>query len=440
MPDVGVLFSLPTESVAVRAVVGSLTALLLVSLLLRVLRVPKVRYSAVLTPVVALIGAIVASWSELLWPVLMTSTEGEGALPMLVRGEYVGFAPVAWPLLVVWAVYGSWRVGRRLLAHRQMVLVAAAGGVPREARLTRLVNAASARLRIPAPRTVVVDGCPGGALVVGIRRPSIVVDAQLIAALDDEELEGLIAHELAHVRRRDNLLALIVGVVRDLCFFVPGGRWVTRRLCAEREFAADTIAVEVTGRPGALASGLLKVVDARRPTAACAAFAAPAATALVTRVERLCGEEAARSGLPRTALESAGVAAVATISIALAFQLPAAIAGASGERDALAVLWAWSTPTVEPTEAEPAAFSAFRRVDAYEPATMPGSAEVASDGSEFNPSYLRGLREPGQATEEELLRQAREARVEEELMRAWRATPVVAGDDGVGVYWLHRRH
>lgn len=437
MPDSGVLFGLPTESVAVRAVVASIVGMLLVSLLLRALRVARVRSSAALVPVVAIIVVVTVSWDALLLPVLMTSTDAEGALPVLVRDAYVRFAPVGWPLAALWFAVVAARVWRRWLRHRRMRLVATAGGSPRDLRVRRLAAATAARLRVPAPRVVVVDGCPGGALVVGIRQPTIVIDADLLAAVDDAELEGLLAHELAHVRRRDNLIALAVGVVRDVFFFVPGGRWVVRRLCAERELAADTMAVDATGRPGALASGLLKVLDSRQPARACAAFAAPAA--LVVRVERLV-DGPPSGGRTRTAGEGLAVALALTAAVAVAVQVPSVIAGGAGERDALAVLWAWNTPADDAASTRATAFASFGASEPYVPSVSSTAAPVVSDGEEFHPMYLRGAREIGAppATAERGTQAALREKLEGAIPQRWRATPVVAADDGVGVYWLRR--
>ena len=99
----------------------------------------------------------------------------------------------------------------------------------------------------------VLPTCPGGALVVGTRQPVVLIGQDLLDRLDDAELEGVLAHELAHVRRRDNLVSAALGAARDLTFFVPGGGWAVRQLHRERELAADQVAVAATGRPGALA-------------------------------------------------------------------------------------------------------------------------------------------------------------------------------------------
>lgn len=435
MPSIGVLLSLPTQSVAVRATVGSLAGVILVSLLLRSsLKMPRVRSAAALVPLGALVGAVLASSGELLLPTLMTSTKADNALPVLVRGGYVRFVPLAWPLIATWVVVAGLRVLLRIRSARRLRLLSCGQEGHDDLRVQRLGPAIARRLRVPPPRMVVVEKCPGGAAVVGLRQPTIVIDALLLASLDDEELEGLLAHELAHVRRHDNLLAFTVGIVRDVFFFVPGGRWVTRWLCAERELAADQIAVGATRRPGALASGLLKVIDHHRAAPACATFAASAA--VVVRVERLVADGPA-SGPARTAAESLLVAGALTAAVAVAVQLPAAIAGQAGQRDALAVLWAWQPPPDSPL-VEPTAFDVYRRSRTEVPAGPGTETAQLHDGAEFNPVLLRDERASSPASL--ALREPRGTRstLDPDLQRQWRATPVVAAEDGLGVYWLDR--
>lgn len=436
----GLLFSLPTESVAVRACIGSAVAVGLTAFLLRfVLTSARIRTTAALLPIAAILGAIVASWGQLQLPMVMTVVDGQTAYgPVLIRDTYVNFAPLAWPLLALWTVISGVFLARRLRTMHRMRTVASTGAPARDLRVAPIVRRAARELGVPPPPVLAIRGCPGGAALVGIRRASIVVDADVLADLDDEELEGLIAHELAHVKRCDNLLALLVGVVRDLCFFVPGGRWVTRRLCEEREFAADQLAVRTTERPGALASGLLKAIDVHRPSMACAAFSAPAA--VVTRVERLVGEGPSH-GRVRTAAESASIAGALTVAVALALQLPAVIAAPAADdafgRSALAVLWTWEAESPPAVASEPAVFDVYARSTPYEPPTRSVPAQTASQGQEFAPAYLRGERDLAAAEASVHTRSAAVARHDEHMLRQWRATPVVAPTERLRLYWLH---
>jgi beta-lactamase regulating signal transducer with metallopeptidase domain len=436
----GLLFSLPTESVAVRAAVGSLAGVLITAFLLRsVLRIPRVRSAAALIPIGAIVGAIIVSWGELQLPMIMTSSDAEYAYgPFLVHDTYMHFAPLAWPLLAIWAGIAGLRVTRRLVAMRRMRVVAASGAPSRDLRVTPLLHDVAARLGVPTPRLVIVRDCPGGAALVGIHSPTIVIDADVLAALDDHELEGLLAHELSHVRRRDNLLALVVGLVRDACFFVPGGRWVSRRLCAERELAADHLAISATRRPCALASGLLKTMDVSRPGMVCASFAAP--SAVVMRVERLVSDTPG-GGRTRTVMETGLVAATLTAVVALAIQIPAVVASNAEDnwnRDALALLWTWPVETQTVVAVgEAAVFDVYRRSTPYLSPPRTVGTGLIDAGREFHPAFLRGEHTYADSAGVHTRGTEALAAMRDAESRQWRATPLVSANDGLGVFWLH---
>lgn len=442
MPDFAVVLSLPTESVAIRAAVGSGVGLALVAFLLRrSLRTPRVRFFAALVPILALIGAALLSLDDPLLPWISVPSEADNVLELFHSGSFLDFRPLGWVLLAAWLTVGGVRVGRRVAMLRRMNLVASSAAPARDLRVAPIARSVSRELRVDVPSVLVVDGCPGGAIVVGVRDPRVVVDAELLAALDAGELEGMLAHEIAHIRRRDNLVALIVGVIRDVCFFIPGGRWVARRLCSERELAADQVASRATGRPGALASGLLKVLDRQRPATACAAFAAPAA--VVSRVERLVATPTT-PGFLRGATEAAAVAGALTLAVAAATYLPGALAqqtnAAGNAYEGLAVAFIPTVAEVDAATASPVAFEVFRTSDVEEPLTPANGAGTTDPGQEFHPSYVSGDRAIVRNTIPPAGRGANRVRskVAPELVERWSATPFVGGDAGLAVYFLHR--
>ncbi|GAW93753.1 M56 family metallopeptidase [Calderihabitans maritimus] len=115
------------------------------------------------------------------------------------------------------------------------------------------------KLRIAPPRVVVASGLGYDAFTIGWLRPVIVLSRQLIESIDTDELEAVLAHELAHVRRRDNLTNWIAGVLRDLMFFTPVAFWSYAILRDEKEKAADDLAVNITGKPLVYGATLIKI-------------------------------------------------------------------------------------------------------------------------------------------------------------------------------------
>jgi hypothetical protein len=89
------------------------------------------------------------------------------------------------------------------------------------------------------------------------------LDPELAHTLDSNELDALLAHEMAHLRLRDPTLCLLTGVCRDLVFFLPGIYLACAWLRREQEEAADDLAAGSTHRPATLASTILKVWESQ---------------------------------------------------------------------------------------------------------------------------------------------------------------------------------
>jgi hypothetical protein len=97
--------------------------------------------------------------------------------------------------------------------------------------------------------------------VLGIFRPILWLPAGIGDRLDDAELEVILAHELCHIRRRDNLLATVHMVVEAIFWFHPMVWWLGARLEEERERACDEEVVRMGGEPQVYAESILKVCE-----------------------------------------------------------------------------------------------------------------------------------------------------------------------------------
>ena len=111
---------------------------------------------------------------------------------------------------------------------------------------------------IKVPRIIVTRDAFSRCFTMGYRAPVIVMSEGLLEAMDDEELETVIAHELAHIARADSVFTWFTVFLRDLMFFSPFVYWIFRDLAAEREKAADDIAIALTEKPFAFAQALIK--------------------------------------------------------------------------------------------------------------------------------------------------------------------------------------
>ena len=81
--------------------------------------------------------------------------------------------------------------------------------------------------------------------LIGVLRPTILLPASALTGLSPEQLESILAHELAHVRRHDCLIILIQALVEILLFYHPGVWWVSHRIRVERENCCDDLALSI---------------------------------------------------------------------------------------------------------------------------------------------------------------------------------------------------
>jgi GWxTD domain-containing protein len=93
-------------------------------------------------------------------------------------------------------------------------------------------------------------------LVAGYLRPVILVPLDLLSGLPAGQVEAILLHELAHIRRRDYLVNLLQAVVENLLFYHPAVWWVSGVIRAEREHCCDDLAVAVQGDAFEYASAL----------------------------------------------------------------------------------------------------------------------------------------------------------------------------------------
>lgn len=128
-------------------------------------------------------------------------------------------------------------------------------------------------------------------------RPLIWLPLALLTQLPREQLEALLAHELAHIRRLDWCWNAVQCAIESVLFHHPGMWWLSRRIREEREHACDDLAVSVCGDPVVLAEALAELQKHRRtirvPTLALAAEGG----SLMKRVSHLLSVAPARPSL-----------------------------------------------------------------------------------------------------------------------------------------------
>jgi beta-lactamase regulating signal transducer with metallopeptidase domain len=124
-------------------------------------------------------------------------------------------------------------------------------------------------------------------MVIGWLRPAILLPASALVGLTPQQLEAILAHELAHVRRNDYWVNLLQAVAEILLFYHPAVWWVSNRIRAEREHCCDDMGVAVCGDALTYARALVVMEDLRSTAGAPRLFLALDGSPLLQRVRRL---------------------------------------------------------------------------------------------------------------------------------------------------------
>jgi beta-lactamase regulating signal transducer with metallopeptidase domain len=96
---------------------------------------------------------------------------------------------------------------------------------------------------------------------IGFFQPAIVIPSWLLDDLSAQELNQILLHELAHLRRRDDWTNLIQKVVKALFFFHPAVWWIEKKISLEREMACDDAVLAATSQPRAYAECLAHLAE-----------------------------------------------------------------------------------------------------------------------------------------------------------------------------------
>ncbi|HEX3579341.1 MAG TPA: M56 family metallopeptidase [Thermoanaerobaculia bacterium] len=148
--------------------------------------------------------------------------------------------------------------------------------------------------------------------VIGWLRPVVLLPATSLTGLSTEQMEMILAHELAHIRRNDFFVNLMQAVVETLLFYHPAVWWISNRIRVEREHCCDDVAVAVSGKPLVYARALTRLEELRVEDAQ--AFVASNGGSLMGRIRRLAG---ARAESPNAPSRFVAGAALLTVLLAL---------------------------------------------------------------------------------------------------------------------------
>jgi Zn-dependent protease with chaperone function len=197
-----------------------------------------------------------------------------------------------------WDRVQAWRTQRVVLGALNAAVPDADGEIGRTA----------AALDVPPEIIRVVEGLPSPALTAGWLKPRVYLSASLPEWLSPAELRAVIAHEAAHVRRRDPLRLSLLRFLACTLFWLPAVGRLAEDVADEAEVKADDAAV--LDQPLALASAIVTLAQWLRPLPSTHdRVGFDERDLLQRRVLRLAGEDVSpRSRLTRTSLAGATLA------------------------------------------------------------------------------------------------------------------------------------
>ena len=266
------------------------------------------------TPPPARIAYAPSPWRQRLAPVIRL------CLPYVSAAWCLGVL-----VMFLWRVAGWSRV-RRMTRDRTR-------DVPRDLRV-RFKELAD-RLGVAGPVRLLESATAGVPTLIGCLRPVLLLPAAMLSGLSPEQLSAILAHELAHIRRRDYLVNLFQVTVETLLFYHPAVWWLSRRIRAEREDCCDDVAVAASGDRIAYARALASMEELR---AAPAVALAASGGSLLARVRRIVGlgtgDDTRRSG--GWAIVPGGLAGLLIAGMILFGGGPAGVSQASAEAIATA--------------------------------------------------------------------------------------------------------
>jgi uncharacterized protein (TIGR03435 family) len=235
--------------------------------------------------------------AALSFPAAVYGVEPAPLLPVVVALWLAG-AMVLWLRLA-----GGWIFAERLRSTKVR---------PAPAEWQPVLERLKLRIRVSRPVRLLISALVETPCVVGWIRPVVLMPVGAMAGLPTEQVEALLLHELAHIRRHDYLVGALQGLIETLLFYHPAVWWVSGHMRAERELCCDDAAVSIAGDVLPYVCALAELESAR--SVRLGAVMAATGGSLVHRIGRLVGQ-------PRPAPRSfsgAGIMAGVLLAAALA--------------------------------------------------------------------------------------------------------------------------
>jgi len=174
--------------------------------------------------------------------------------------------------------------------------------------ITAVVSKLAARMGVRRVVSIRVASTTIAPATFGFFRPVILLSSATVLGISPQQLEAVLAHELAHIRRHDYLVNVLQMLAETLFFYHPGIWWASRRIRVERELCCDDVAVQACGDVVCYAQALTSV--ARLQLAQSGIALGAAGGPLLMRIQRLLGVASVGRPVPPLWVAVASVALI----------------------------------------------------------------------------------------------------------------------------------
>lgn len=161
-------------------------------------------------------------------------------------------------------------------------------------KLAMVLESLKLKMNITQSVQVKVSSMVSLPMIMGVLKPVILIPASLVSGFSQQQLETILAHELAHLKRHDFLLNGLQSVLDVIYFFHPAMWLLSAQIRKERENCCDDMALEVSGNKLLLAKTLVQLQEATYTPKLAMAFGKKSYS-LLERVQRIVGISSPRN-------------------------------------------------------------------------------------------------------------------------------------------------
>lgn len=202
----------------------------------------------------------------------------------------------------------------------QLFTLRTSGIYPPATPLSDLLEKQKKQLQLTTPVRLLISAKAQVPMVIGFLKPVILMPVAVVAQMDTCQLETILLHELAHIKRHDYLVNILQTIVETILFFNPFVWAISNITRREREHSCDDLVVNHTSEPVSYATALATLASGHTTTPRIAIAATGQQTHLFNRIQRIIEMKKNPFNYSRMV---AALILIATITCSIAWVKPA---------------------------------------------------------------------------------------------------------------------